>query len=301
MALEQVQTAINELAKVLLGKQQALHLAVCCLLSRGHVLFEDLPGVGKTTLAHALARVFGLEYKRTQFTADLLPSDLIGGMVFSREREEFFFQPGSVFTQLVLADEVNRASPKTQSALLEAMAERQVSVDGVTHQLPTPFFVIATQNPLEQLGVYPLPESQLDRFAMRISLGYPDFAAERALLSGKQVSYRDINAVMQVEELVSAQNQVAAIACSDALLDYVQALLLASREHPALQFGLSPRAGLVLVNAARANAFLQGRNYAVPEDVQVVFVAVAAHRFVTTTRDSGDAIASFILKHTPVP
>jgi MoxR-like ATPase len=277
MSLDATLAALD---RVILGKSDAVRLALACLLARGHLLIEDVPGVGKTTLAHALAQVLGLAWQRVQFTSDLLPADIIGVSVFDAPSGAFSFKKGPMFTQLLLADEVNRASPKTQSALLEAMEERQVSVDVTTYRLPDPFFVVATQNPFEQLGTFRLPESQLDRFLMRISLGYPDAAHERALLAAPD--RRDLLAGMQptltpdgVREMQAAAQRVH---CSDALLEYVQSLIASTRQRTDILIGLSPRAGQGLVRAARAWALLAGRDMVVPEDVQAVFASVAAHR-----------------------
>ncbi len=271
---------ITQVGSVILGKERPIRLALACLLARGHLLIEDLPGVGKTTLAHVFATTLGLRFNRIQFTSDLLPADILGVAVYERESGEFRFHPGPIFAQLILADEVNRATPKTQSALLEAMEEHQVTSEGETRPLPEPFFVIATQNPVNQIGTFPLPESQLDRFLMRIELGYPDVAAERALLAGRD--RRDLLAelppVMTPEQLVQAQAQVRAVKVSPALLDYVQALLEYSRRSPHFLTGLSPRAGLGLLAGARAWALLAGRDYALPEDVQAVLPHVAGHR-----------------------
>ncbi len=265
---------------ILVGKHAQVELAVCCLVAGGHLLIEDLPGVGKTTLAHALAHAFGLDQARVQFTSDLLPGDLLGASVYARDAERFVFHPGPVFTELLLADEINRAPPKTQSALLEAMEERQVSVDGQARALPSTFFVIATQNPQEQHGTYALPESQLDRFLMCLSLGYPDAASERALLLGDE--RRALLARQPrgggAPALLALQRAAASITVTPALADYVQRLLAATRDARSFAQGLSPRAGLALLRAARAHALLRGRDYCSPQDVQAVFGAVAAHR-----------------------
>ncbi|MCU0755769.1 MAG: MoxR family ATPase [Xanthomonadales bacterium] len=269
-----------QLSGIIVGKPRELRLALTCLLARGHLLLEDLPGVGKTTLAHALAKVFALDFQRVQFTVDLLPTDLTGVAVWRREAERFEFQPGPLFTQVLLADELNRGSPKTQSALLEAMAEGQVTADGQTRGLPKPFFVIATQNPAEQIGTFALPESQLDRFLVSLSLGYPDPAAERELLLGRE--RRDLLAelkpVCSVEQLLALQAAVRAVTVSDTLVDYLQRLLTATRDDSRLRYGLSPRAGLGLIQLARAHALLAGRRYVMPEDLQSVFVAASQHR-----------------------
>jgi MoxR-like ATPase len=272
--------ALGTLDTIILGKGQALRLSLACLLARGHLLIEDVPGVGKTTLAHALAQVLGLAWQRVQFTSDLLPADIIGVSIFDRAAQRFEFRKGPLFTQLLLADEVNRASPRTQSALLEAMEERQVSVDGVTHALPEPFFVVATQNPHEQLGTYELPESQLDRFLMRIELGYPDPRHERVLLAEedrRKVLARTAPA-LDAATLGALQAQVQTIHIAPLVLDYVQELVASSRRRADLQLGLSPRAAQGLVRAARAWAMLDGRTAVVPDDIQAIWPAVAQHR-----------------------
>ncbi|MGD9944455.1 MAG: AAA family ATPase [Burkholderiaceae bacterium] len=278
--LERIQSVAAQVGTIVVGKQPQIKLALACLFARGHLLIEDLPGVGKTTLAHALSISLGLEFKRVQFTNDLLPADIVGVSVFDRERARFVFHPGPVFSQVLLADEINRASPKAQSALLEAMEERQVSIDGKPLSLPDPFFVIATQNPQDQVGTFPLPESQLDRFLMCIELGYPDPKSERALLEGRDRRHmlEDLKAQMTAAQLLEAQKLVRGIRCAPALLDYVQQLLTTSRRSPALAEGLSPRAGLGLMQAARAWALLDGRNHVLPDDVQAVLPAVAGHR-----------------------
>jgi len=283
--------------RVLLGKPRQVKLAFTCLLAGGHLLLEDVPGVAKTTLAHALAASFELDFQRVQFTSDLLPSDIIGVSVYERETGQFRFHPGPIFTGLLLADEINRATPKTQSALLESMAEGQVTVDGQTHILPQPFFVVATQNPLDLAGTFPLPDSQLDRFMLRVSLDYPDAAAERALLTGSD--RRDLLAQLtpqlDVAGLSALARQAQAVTASSALLDYLQALLAASRRHADVRVGLSPRAGLALLSAARAWAMLSGRQHVLPEDIQALFVPLAAHRLVTTRGASGDSLARSLL------
>ena len=286
-------SALATLERVILGKPQQLRLCIACLLARGHLLIEDVPGVGKTTLAHALARVFGLGWNRVQFTSDLLPADIIGVSVFDRASQQFEFRKGPVFTQLLLADEVNRASPRTQSALLEAMEERQVSADGVTRELPDPFFVIATQNPSHQIGTFQLPESQLDRFLMCLSLGYPDAAAERALLMGedRRAMVRAMTPAMTPGELGDARAALRDVHASAALDGYVQALVHASRQNGLFAEGLSPRAAIALLQAARAWAALEGRNHVLPEDVQAVLVPVAAHRL-RPVRAAGGSVAS---------
>ncbi|MGR8920196.1 MAG: AAA family ATPase [Gammaproteobacteria bacterium] len=276
----QAQAIITAASGVVLGKTREIRLALTCLLARGHLLIEDLPGVGKTTLAHLLARLVGLDFQRVQFTSDMLPADITGVYVYSREDAEFRFHPGPVFTNVVLADEINRATPRAQSALLEAMEERQVTIESHTHPLPQPFFVIATQNPSEQIGTFPLPESQLDRFLMCLSLGYPDRAAERALLTGQD--RRDmldgLQPVVDPDTLVSLQGQVEQIHVAEALLDYVQDLIAFSRQSGRFSAGLSPRAGLAMLRAARAWALTDGRTHVLPDDIQAVLPAVAAHR-----------------------
>jgi MoxR-like ATPase len=269
-----------------------VRLAFVALLSGGHLLIEDLPGLGKTTLAHAMAATLGLGFQRVQFTSDLLPSDIVGVSVFDAQAQRFEFHPGPVFAHVLLADEINRAPPRTQSALLEAMAEHQVTVDGTTHALPDPFFVIATQNPVDLAGTYPLPDSQLDRFLLRLTLGYPDEGAERALLAG--TDRRDLIAqtlpVLGADDVQALRDAVAQVHASEALVTYVQSLLARSRHHPGVRVGLSPRAGIALLRAARAYALLQGRAHVLPEDVQALFPAVAAHRLVADA-DAGDGYA----------
>ena len=276
-ALERVIAAAGD---IILGKEHELRLALACLIAKGHLLIEDVPGVGKTTLTHVLARALGLQFRRIQFTSDLLPADIVGATVYDRDQGGFTFHPGPIFAQLVLADEVNRATPKTQSALLEAMEEYQVTVEGRTYALPEPFFVVATQNPSHQVGTFALPESQLDRFLMRLELGYPDARAERALLQGQE-RRELINAMppaLEPAALIALQASVSRVHVSEALLDYVQAILQTSRQSPHYREGLSPRAGLGLMRAAQAWAVLAGRNFVLPEDVQVVLPAVVRHR-----------------------
>ncbi len=267
-------------SQVVLGKQHEIRLALACLLARGHLLIEDLPGVGKTTLAHVLAQTLGLQYQRIQFTSDLLPADILGVSIFDKSEQGFHFHPGPIFAQLILADEMNRATPKAQSALLEAMEEGQVTIEGKTRPLPKPFFVIATQNPTYQIGTFPLPESQLDRFLMRISLGYPDASAERALLTGddRREMLKQHGTCIQPGQLEELQQAASKVHVADALLDYVQALLDASRRSPQFTHGLSPRAGLALLRSAKAWALMVGRNHAMPEDVQTVMPHVVEHR-----------------------
>jgi len=300
-ALQRAQQQVNS---VVLGKAPRVRLAFACFLAGGHLLIEDLPGVGKTTLAHALAATLDLSFQRVQFTSDLLPSDIIGVSVYERERGEFKFHPGPLFAQLVLADEINRATPKTQSALLEAMAEQQVTVDGESRALPAPFFVVATQNPVDLAGTYPLPDSQLDRFMLRISLDYPDRDAERALLtaSDRRELIAHLQPCLDNTQIQRIRAAVGGVLASPALIDYVQALLAATRVDADIRVGLSPRAGLALLNAARANAVLDGRGYCLPEDVQAVFVAAAAHRITPngSNQRGRDQLAQKILDATPV-
>ena len=272
----------DQISTIIVGKRPQVRDCLACLLAGGHLLIEDVPGVGKTTLAHALAVSLGLRFSRTQFTADLMPADLIGVSVYERSKEAFVFHPGPVFAQVLLADEINRAGPKTQSALLEAMEEHQVTVEGETRALPRPFFVIATQNPTDQLGTYPLPESQLDRFLMCLTLGYPDKASERALLAGvdRREAIAELKAVMTPEELMAAQQEVLKVHASDALLDYLQALIAATRSGAWFVDGLSPRAGIAILRAAKAHALLGQRDYVAPDDVQAILVQTVAHRLV---------------------
>ncbi|WP_448681918.1 AAA family ATPase [Pseudomonas nicosulfuronedens] len=281
-----LENCLKAVDQVLLGKEVQVRLALTCLLARGHLLIEDLPGMGKTTLSHALARVLGLSFQRIQFTSDLLPGDVLGTSVFDKDTGQFVFHPGPIFSELVLADEINRATPKSQSALLEAMEEGQVTIEGATRPLPEPFFVIATQNPVTQGGTFALPESQLDRFLMRLSLGYPGRAAEKALLLGE--ARRDLlprlEPVLDPQELQALQGEVLEVRASDALVDYVLRLVEATRTQPAFALGLSPRGSLALLAAARAWALLAGRDYVIPEDVQAVLPSVAGHRL----RDQAD-------------
>ena len=266
--------------KIILGKDQQIRMALACILARGHLLIEDVPGVGKTTLSHVLANLLGLQYQRIQFTSDILPADIVGVSIFDRETSTFRFHAGPIFSQVILADEINRASPKAQSALLEAMEEQQVTADGKTMPLPSPFFVIATQNPSHQIGTFPLPESQLDRFLMRIKLGYPDQTAERALLKGdnRRDMLAKITAQITPQQLTALQASVKEIHVSDALIDYVQALINHTRDSARFEMGLSPRAGLALLGAAKAWALLAGRALVLPEDVQAILPAVVGHR-----------------------
>jgi MoxR-like ATPase len=284
----------RQVGSIIVGKDLQIRQALACLLAGGHLLVEDVPGVGKTTLAHALAISLGLRFNRIQFTSDLLPADVNGISIFERERNGFVFHPGPIFTQVLLADEINRATPKTQSGLLEAMEERQVSADGVTRALPELFFVIATQNPAHQVGTFPLPESQLDRFLMCLSLGYPDAAAERALLMGedRRALLKTLPAAMTADELMQAQQALRQIHASASLIDYVQALAAASRQNGMFAEGLSPRAAIALLQAARAWAGLEGRDHVLPEDVQAVLVPVCAHRLRPLKSAHGVALAS---------
>jgi len=291
--------AVEQVNRLVLGKPREVGLAFTTLLAAGHLLIEDLPGLGKTTLARAMAASLGLDFQRMQFTSDLLPSDIIGVSIFDQTAREFRFHPGPVFTQLLLADEINRAPPRTQSALLEAMAEHQVTVDGTCHTLPQPFFVVATQNPVDLAGTFPLPDSQMDRFLLRIKLGYPDAAAERVMLAGED--RRDLIAQsmprLSGDDVIALRAAVERLHASPALVNYVQALMQESRRHPGVQVGLSPRAGLGLLRGARAHALLDGRDHVQPEDVQALFSHVAAHRLVPESESEGrDALAASILR-----
>lgn len=298
--LRAAQAQVNSLV---LGKQHEVRLALVALLAGGHVLIEDLPGLGKTTLAHALAATLGLGFQRVQFTSDLLPADVVGISVYDAGNRGFEFHPGPVFSNILLADEINRAPPRTQSALLEAMAEHQVTVDGTTRALPAPFFVIATQNPVDLSGTYPLPDSQLDRFLLRLSMGYPSAEAERMLLVGedRRALIAQASPMLTEAEVLALQQSVGAVHVSEALVAYVQALLARSRQHPGVRTGLSPRAGLALLRAARAHALLLGRSHVLPEDVQTLFVPLAAHRLVGDG-DAGDGsqLAKSVLLAVPV-
>lgn len=302
-----VGAVLGRASEIILGKEPQIRLAIACILARGHLLIEDIPGVGKTTLSHVLASLLGLKYQRIQFTSDLLPADIVGVSIFDRESSTFRFHAGPIFSQVILADEINRASPKAQSALLEAMEENQVTADGKTMPLPSPFFVIATQNPSHQIGTFPLPESQLDRFLMRIRLGYPDEVAERALLKGedRRSMIARISPLMSVSELEDLQNQVRAIHVSDALIDYLQALVNHTRDSARYEMGLSPRAGLALLRASQAWAFLAGRKLVLPEDVQAVAPSVVGHRLraVTAGQTGGKILdaAQELLSSVPIP
>lgn len=298
--------AAEGIAEVILGKDEQIRLALTCLVAQGHLLIEDTPGVGKTTLAHTIAQVMGLDFQRIQFTSDLLPSDILGAAIYNREQSTFEFHKGPVFANFILADEINRATPKTQSALLEAMEERQVTVEGETRKLPQPFFVIATQNPLHQLGTYPLPESQLDRFLMRIQLGYPDKKAERELLQGadRRDMIKHLQPVLNAGKLLTVQKQAAKIHVAEALLDYIQAVLEFTRQSPMFEFGLSPRGGLALLNAARALALLEGQDYVLPEHIKTVMAAVVNHRLEVAGDElgrQGKTAAGFIAESVPIP
>ena len=275
-----INKAIDSICQIILGKENAIRLAVACLIARGHLLIEDTPGVGKTTLSHTIAKALGLDYQRIQFTSDLLPADILGVSVYNRDSNKFDFHPGPVFTNVILADEINRATPRTQSALLEAMAEYQVTVEGETRSLTEPFFVIATQNPTNQIGTFPLPESQLDRFLMCIELGYPDNNAERELLKGKNRKdlLDDLQAALSIDELIDIQKQVGHVHVSDALLDYLQSLLDFSRTSGNYVSGLSPRAGIAILNAAKAWALIHSHQHVLPEDIQAILPSVIGHR-----------------------
>jgi len=303
---EKINTLIENANKIILGKENQIRLALSCLFARGHLLIEDLPGMGKTTLAHLLARLMGLQYNRIQFTSDLLPTDLIGVSIYDRDTGSFSFHAGPVFTQVILADEINRATPKAQSALLEAMEERQVSVDGETQDLPEPFFVIATQNPSHHIGTYPLPESQYDRFMMRIELGYPDRSAERSILTGRDrsIMLQTLPACMTAEDVVQIQARIPQVHVSDALLDYLQDLVDFSRKNFEDNPGLSPRGSLALLRSAQAWAFIDGRDAAIPEDIQTVLPSVVTHRLRQSGEQqsyrSGD-IARHLLESVAIP
>ncbi len=301
---KKIDRIINEINKVILGKERQVRLVLTCLFSKGHVLIEDIPGVGKTTLAHVLAKVLGLSFQRIQFTSDLLPADIIGVSVYDKNDSQFKFHKGPLFAQMILADEVNRATPKTQSALLEAMEEQQVTVEGETRELPTPFFVLATQNPMHQIGTFPLPESQLDRFMMRLELGYPDEKTERALLKGRdrRDMISDLPEVMHIDEILGIQKKVHTVHVSDALLDYLQAILTFSRQSPLYKTGLSPRAGLSIMHSAQAWALTQGRDHVIPEDVQIVLPGVVGHRLMTVTEQyNTQALANEFIQQVPIP
>ena len=303
---DQLDAVIQQVSGIILGKQHAIRLALACLLARGHLLIEDLPGMGKTTLAQAFAQSLGLQYQRVQFTSDLLPADIIGAAVYERERGAFVFHPGPIFAQLILADEINRATPKTQSALLECMEEHQITSDGETRRLPEPFFVIATQNPIEQVGTFPLPESQLDRFTMCLQLGYPDARAERELLQGedRRELLARLPALLTPAQILAAQAEVTKIHVAATLLDYLQELLASSRRSGAARTGLSPRTGLAVLRAARAWALLHRRDHVLPEDVQAILPAVIGHRLHAGDEDLGRTRADLVerlIKSVAVP
>ncbi len=301
-----IDKAIDVISHIILGKEKAIRLAIACLIARGHLLIEDTPGVGKTTLAHTLAKALGLHYQRIQFTSDLLPADILGVSVYNRDTSKFDFHQGPAFTNVILADEINRATPRTQSALLEAMAEYQVTIEGETRNLPNPFFVIATQNPMNQVGTFPLPESQLDRFLMRIELGYPDNNAERELLKGKNRKdlLEDVEAALTIDELIQLQKQLEHIHVSDALLDYLQSLLDFSRTSGNYVSGLSPRAGIAILSAAKAWALISSHQHVLPEDVQTVLPSVIGHRlqFIYEVTDK-QALqpAEHLIQNVPIP
>ena len=305
IAVGPTEAVVAAASQVILGKERQIRLAMACILGRGHLLIEDVPGVGKTTLSHALARLLGLDYQRIQFTSDLLPADIIGVSIFDRESSTFRFHAGPIFAQIILADEINRASPKAQSALLEAMEERQVTAEGETRPLPEPFFVIATQNPLHQVGTFPLPESQLDRFLMRINLGYPDAKAERELLKGveRREIIQSLEPAMSADQLMELQKAVPAMQVSEALLDYVQQLINYTRHSPRFTQGLSPRAGVAILRAAQAWAMMEGRRQVLPEDVQAILPAVVGHRL----HGNADAVkgsfdpAKELIANVPIP
>ncbi len=303
---ETLDTVVQQVSQVILGKEHPVRLSLACLMSRGHLLIEDLPGIGKTTLAHALAHALGLSFHRIQFTSDLLPADILGVSVYNRETGSFKFHPGPIFSQLILADEVNRATPKAQSALLEAMEEHQVTQEGETRPLPKPFFVIATQNPSHQIGTFPLPESQLDRFLMRIELGYPDQKAERTLLLGqdRRELIQAMRPCMNMEQLNGIQRAVTHVHASEALLDYLQALVTHTRESPHYATGLSPRAGLALLRGSQAWALMHGRDHVLPEDIQEVLPGVVGHRL-SPASDAGEhspsRLTAELIKQVPIP
>jgi MoxR-like ATPase len=297
---------IETAGEILLGKQEVIKLSLACLLARGHLLIEDLPGVGKTTLAHTLAHLLGLHYQRIQFTSDMLPADIIGVSVYQQKDQRFQFHPGPVFAQLVLADEINRATPKAQSALLEAMEERQVTADGQRHGLPEPFFVIATQNPLHQIGTFPLPESQLDRFLMRIPIGYPERQAERSLLTGedRREMIQRLPPGLNPDQLGALQKQVSKIYVADALLDYCQDILEHTRNAGEYRHGLSPRAGLAMLQSAKAWALIEGRNQVLPEDLQAILPATVGHRLQATgeiTSEQHESLVQTLMEAVPIP
>ncbi len=300
---------VNQVGTVLRGKEDVIRLTVVALLARGHVLIEDVPGVGKTTLARALAASLGLKFRRLQLTSDLMPADVLGGSIYDRETAKFVFREGPVFTQLLLADEINRTTPRTQSALLEAMGERQVSIDGHTHELDEPFFVMATQNPRDFYGTYPLPESQLDRFLVRLRVGYPGKDVEREVLFGRGSDdpVASLKSVVSVNELLAARDEVDKVEIAQGLLEYLHELILATRDHPAIEVGASTRAALAFTQAVRARAYVEGRSYAIPDDVKELVVPVLAHRLRTSgaqgpdAREDAEAVLSELRESIPVP
>jgi len=301
-----VDRIVDQANRIILGKEHVIRLALACLIARGHLLIEDIPGIGKTTLAHVLANTLGLSFQRVQFTSDLLPADILGVSVYDRDSGGFSFHPGPIFAQVILADEINRATPRTQSALLEAMEENQVTIEGETRDLPDPFFVIATQNPSHQVGTYPLPESQLDRFTMRVRLGYPDSAAERELLLGRDrhEMLHEVTPVITTADLLELQRRTRDVRVADALLDYLQQLLEFSRLSPEFSAGLSPRAGLAILRCARAWALMHARDHVIPEDLQEVLPGVVNHRLVLAgsgdERDQ-DSAAAILIEQVPIP
>lgn len=305
MAKPIIDQALSSIESIIIGKTEQVKLAVCCLLSSSHCLIEDLPGVGKTTLAHALAGVFGLQFNRIQFTSDLLPADILGVSIFNPNEQRFDFHPGPIFAHCILADELNRATPKTQSALLEAMEERQITLDGETRTLKQPFFVIGTQNPLDQSGTFPLPESQLDRFMMKLNLGYPDQAAERALLKGesRQELLQTLKPVTDLQTVLELQQKVSDIHASDPLIEYLQSLVAQTRDPQKFLYGLSPRAALAILRAARSWAMMQGRDYVEPADIKLVFPAVSSHRLVAAEQHQQgiESMVNTLLDQTPIP
>lgn len=302
---DDITAIVNQANRIILGKDNVIRLALACLFAHGHLLIEDLPGVGKTTLSHVLAKILGLSFQRIQFTSDLLPADILGVSIYNRGAGSFSFHPGPIFNQLILADEVNRATPRAQSALLEAMEEQQVTVEGETRPLPEPFFVIATQNPSNQIGTFPLPESQLDRFMMCVELGYPDSSAERELLLGKdrRELLREVRPVITPEQLVLIQQQTEKVHVADAILDYLQDLLEFSRQSSEFINGLSPRAGLAILHSAKAWAFMEGHEHVLPEDIQAILPSVIGHRLQSAVdlRTSDSNLARYLIEQVPIP
>ncbi|MGY8814306.1 MAG: AAA family ATPase [Gammaproteobacteria bacterium] len=306
VARDDLQQVINTANQIILGKEHVIRLALTCMIAKGHLLIEDTPGVGKTTLAHVLAKILGLSFQRIQFTSDMLPADILGVSVYDRESGKFEFHPGPIFSQFILADEVNRATPRAQSALLEAMEENQITLEGETRQLPVPFFVIATQNPSNQIGTFPLPESQLDRFMMRLHLGYPDNKSERELLKGRdrRELLTEIATILTPERLVELQKQVPDVVVSDALLDYLQDLLEYSRVSSDFNGGLSPRAGIAILRCAQSWSLLHNRDHVLPEDIQAVLPSVVSHRLTLSedkTASSPHAVANLLIKQVAIP